>query len=491
MRTTRGGRVLGAVAMLVGAAVAPLAGPAPALAVTNPAGYVNPLVGTNDGGNVFPGADIALRHGAVEPRRTPPGTRPGPAAPGGYEYDATRIRGLQPHPHVRHGLRGRHRRHPLHAVRRRRSLTHRRATPRTRCTPADFSHADETAEPGYYQVGLDSGVNAELTATARTGSGRFTFPADKPASHAGPHRPTPRSVSTAAHGQHRPGDPHRHRLGHLRQLLRLPRPRGPTHLLHALLHRPLRPAVQATGTWQDDTLTPGLHDRDRRHRLRHRRLARRRQGLRRLRRRSSPAQAPPSTSGRHLVRQPGRRRTPTSPPRTRPARPSTRSQDAPTGAWNDQLGRDRGRRRHRPRSCTTFYTALYHALLHPNVYQRRRRRSTPGMDGKVHHVGRGHRAQYGNFSGWDVYRVPGPAADPAQPGHRLPTSRSRCSTQPSRTAASGTAGLHNASGTHVMNGDPSPAALAGIYAFGGTDFDRRGALSSLVHAAATVHRGAT
>ncbi len=35
--------------------------------------------------------------------------------------------------------------------------------------------------------------------------------------------------------------------------------------------------------------------------------------------------------------------------------------------------------------------------------------------------------------------------------------------------------LHGASGTHVMNGDPSPTALAGIHAFGGTGFDLKGA----------------
>src|SRR5262245_56616165 len=39
---------------------------------------------------------------------------------------------------------------------------------------ATFSHANETAEPGYYAVGLDSGIQVELTVTSRTGLGRFT-----------------------------------------------------------------------------------------------------------------------------------------------------------------------------------------------------------------------------------------------------------------------------------------------------------------------------
>jgi len=45
-----------------------------------------------------------------------------------------------------------------------------------------FSHASETAEPGYYAVDLaDYGVKAELTATTRVALHRYTFPAGKPA----------------------------------------------------------------------------------------------------------------------------------------------------------------------------------------------------------------------------------------------------------------------------------------------------------------------
>ncbi len=45
-----------------------------------------------------------------------------------------------------------------------------------------YSHSQETAWPGYYQVLLQRwGVNAELTATHHTGVARFTFPAGKEA----------------------------------------------------------------------------------------------------------------------------------------------------------------------------------------------------------------------------------------------------------------------------------------------------------------------
>jgi len=39
-----------------------------------------------------------------------------------------------------------------------------------------FSHANESAEPGYYQVALDNGIRAELTATERVGFHRYHFP---------------------------------------------------------------------------------------------------------------------------------------------------------------------------------------------------------------------------------------------------------------------------------------------------------------------------
>ena len=43
-----------------------------------------------------------------------------------------------------------------------------------------YSHTQETARPGYYQVMLqDYGINAELTSTSHTGMHRYTFPASK------------------------------------------------------------------------------------------------------------------------------------------------------------------------------------------------------------------------------------------------------------------------------------------------------------------------
>ncbi len=44
-----------------------------------------------------------------------------------------------------------------------------------------FSHNEESARPGYYQVKLqDNGINVELSATTHTGIHRYTYPAGKP-----------------------------------------------------------------------------------------------------------------------------------------------------------------------------------------------------------------------------------------------------------------------------------------------------------------------
>ena len=39
-----------------------------------------------------------------------------------------------------------------------------------------FSHNNESATPGYYQVKTDSGINVQLSGTQRAGSGQFTYP---------------------------------------------------------------------------------------------------------------------------------------------------------------------------------------------------------------------------------------------------------------------------------------------------------------------------
>ncbi|MBV8931926.1 MAG: glycoside hydrolase family 92 protein, partial [Kutzneria sp.] len=141
---------------LVQAAAPAAVSPAP---VADPASVVDPFIGTSNAADDFPGADVPF--GMVQwspdtPRR-PDG--------GGYEYNDSSITGF--------------------------SLTHLSGpgcgamgdVPFLLTTgavnglaTAAFSHANEQAEAGYYKVRLDSGVTTELTTTVHSGMARFTFP---------------------------------------------------------------------------------------------------------------------------------------------------------------------------------------------------------------------------------------------------------------------------------------------------------------------------
>ncbi|MFJ1968844.1 GH92 family glycosyl hydrolase [Streptomyces sp. NPDC087903] len=469
--------LLAAVLTATGATPALAAAPAaPPGLVDDPVAYVDPLIGTSNSGNVFPGAVVPSGMLSWSPENTR-GDATRTAAPGGYHYDATRIRGF--------------------------SLTHMSGTGcaggsgdipffpyagTVDTSPASdtkdavyasgFSHADETAEPGHYKVGLASGVTADLTATARTGSARFTFPADKPASllirtansevgstgSSVEIDPATRTVSGSVTSGNF--------CGYLD-----PEGRRAYYTLHftARFDRPFK----ANGTWRDDRLDPGSTTAT--------------GGTGGFAEGGRPVAG--KGAGGYVEFEPG-----SGPVNVKVGisyvsragaeanlaaeNPSYRSFDvvrkAAARAWRDRLDAIRvggGTEEER----TTFYTALYHALLHPNVISDADRRYR-GSDGEVHSVSRGHQAQYGTFSGWDQYRDqvqlltllnPRTGSDIAQSLYELARQNGGIWDR----------WLHGASGTHVMNGDPSPTALAGIHAFGGTDFDLRDALRSLERAA--------
>ncbi len=55
---------------------------------------INPFIGTTNGGNVFPGATMPFGMVQFSPEATPINPRRPIAAPGGYEFRATAIRGF-------------------------------------------------------------------------------------------------------------------------------------------------------------------------------------------------------------------------------------------------------------------------------------------------------------------------------------------------------------------------------------------------------------
>src|SRR2546423_14432553 len=146
--------------------------------VRDPASYVNPLIGGAGGGNTFPGAVVPFGMLQWSPETTR-GNSTRTSAPGGYAYDATRVRGFSLTHLSGTGCRGASGDIPFMPY-----------TGQVKSSPsadandktyaARFSHANEQASPGYYQVRLESGVNVELAATERTGSARFILPAPLP-----------------------------------------------------------------------------------------------------------------------------------------------------------------------------------------------------------------------------------------------------------------------------------------------------------------------
>ncbi|WUT00628.1 GH92 family glycosyl hydrolase [Streptomyces sp. NBC_00708] len=122
---------------------------------------VNPFIGTQNEGNTYPGASVPF--GMVQ-------LSPDTGHNTGYDYGENHIRGFSS-VHlsgVGCGLGG-----DLPTLPTTGDVTE---TDYAKYA-AEFSHDDEKASPGYYRVGLKTGIDAELTATQRTGVQRYTFPA--------------------------------------------------------------------------------------------------------------------------------------------------------------------------------------------------------------------------------------------------------------------------------------------------------------------------
>ncbi|MGW1864896.1 GH92 family glycosyl hydrolase [Streptomyces mauvecolor] len=161
-RRTRGaGIALASLALLAGVLATPAAQAAPPAGGGRLTDLVNPFIGTENEGNTYPGA--AVPFGMVQ-------LSPDTGHNTGYDHAQDHIRGFSS-VHlsgVGCGLGG-----DLPTLPTTGDITE---TDYARYA-AKFSHDTETASPGYYRVGLDSGVTAELTATTRTGVQRYTFPA--------------------------------------------------------------------------------------------------------------------------------------------------------------------------------------------------------------------------------------------------------------------------------------------------------------------------
>jgi predicted alpha-1,2-mannosidase len=127
----------------------------------------------------------------------------------------------------------------------------------------------------------------------------------------------------------------------------------------------------------------------------------------------------------------------------------------------------------------TFYTSLYRSLLHPNTFNDADGRYI-GFDGLIHAVETG-RTQYANFSDWDTYRgvaalhgllFPKQASDMAQ---SLVNDAEQSGSFPRWALANAATG--------EMSGDSVVPLIANLYAYGAKDFDTHTALRYMVNGA--------
>jgi predicted alpha-1,2-mannosidase len=466
-------------------AVATTAHASPAL-VKDPASYVDPFVGTGSGGTVvgqvdtFPGADVPF--GMLQ---WSPDTPSRPAG-GGYNFTDKDITGF--------------------------SLTHLSGPgcaiagdipvlPMTGAVPADpasamapFTHAREQAHPGYYAAQLGSGARAiqtQITVTSRTGLASFGYPRTANARlllKVGDSANGSSAATFATRGDNEV-------TGSVTSGHFCGQPDSYTVYFAARFDQPFT----SSGTWSGaDAAAVRLHPG-----------ATRLQVTGRQHPTSAPVSIHPAVSastdkakatqgsgvvaGGYLTFN-----TQDHPLLKMQVAISYVSVDGALGnlkaqarswsvktvaaqakaAWNAQLGKiSIGGGTYAQQR--TFYTALYHALLHPNLFSDADGRY-PGFDGQIHRTQPGH-AQYANYSGWDIYRSEIPLITLLDPGQAADMATSLLSDGkqggwlPKWPVAAGYTG--------VMNGDAADPILAEIEAFGGRGFDLKQAVAAAVHGA--------
>ncbi len=333
-----------------------------------------------------------------------------------------------------------------------------------------FSHKSESGAPGFYSVQLrpkgGGPIGVELTATTRTGFGRFTFPAS-------PHA----SVLINAGGSAQPDDeaavnvdPGAREISGSASsgLFCGQRPRYKVYFA-ARFARPFA----ASGTWTEGKLEPGSEA-------------------------ASDTQGPPgdpkvtARAGAYATFDTRQARTVAvrvgisfvSVAGARAAL-AAESQGHGFGAiraaarrrWDQALGKV-GVSGGSARDVRTFYTALYHALLAPRTFDDVGG-DYVGMDGAVHRA-RG-RTQYADFSGWDVYRTEIPLLALIEPRRAsdivqsLLADAEQSGCLPRWPYANGQ--------SMTMVGDSADPMIAAASAFGADHFDRSAALAAMVRGA--------
>ncbi|MFG2421354.1 lectin [Streptomyces sp. NPDC048448] len=470
--------LLAAAALAAAGLCAPASAAEKAALVTSPATVVNPFIGTSNQADDFPGADVPF--GMVQ---WSPDTPSRPSG-GGYEYNDSSITGF--------------------------SLTHIAGpgcgaagdipvlptvgTVNTGATDA-FSHANESASAGSYKVALNNQVTTELTTTTRSGMARFTFPSSSQAnlifkltgSQNGATSTQFTKVSnTEVSGQVTSG----HFCGagntysvYFDMVFDQPFTSQGASVAKTSATIPAKPGTASTNAAEKPN-KPVLHGK-----------APTATAPKAAKAGATPNAAASNgyvtfnTTANPVVQaKVGISYVSVANATANRAAENTgwdfnATRTAAQNAWNSALGKIQiaGGTAAQQQS---FYTALYHSLLHPNVISDTNGQYY-GFDGRTHTVDTGHRAAYANYSGWDIYRsqaqlealvAPQVASDTAQ---SMVDDYAQTGVFPKWSENNGE--------SYVMVGDPADAILADYYAFGARDFDTSAALADMVKQASTAN----
>jgi putative alpha-1,2-mannosidase len=505
-----------AVVSVLGIAVLPLPAVGDAYAasaatpafVMDPASLVNPLIGTSGAVDTFPGPDMPA--GMVQ---WGPDTTPDRPEGGGYEYNDNKISGFSL-THVSGpgcGVAGDLPILPVTGA----------LSGNLGSASVGFSHHDEQAGIGYYKVTDTNGVKTQLTDTTRAGLGTFTFPAGQPANllfklSGGATQVDGTRVQVVNKKEISGAIDSGHFCG-----------AGNRYTLHFDIK--FDQPFTASGTWVGSTINPSATSL---------KAGKAQQTLRAhpsgpLKEKHFTVPAAPSptvhgSGGTSLGTPspaPSADAAPRSPAASKAAQPPTTGangmyltfdtssnpsvsakvgisytndagaadnltteirnwnvdavEQANHAAWNAVLNKIQVGGGSSDQQVQ-FYTALYHALLHPNVFSDDNGQYM-GMDNQVHKLAKGQQAQYANYSGWDTYRSQTQLMAMVEPkvAGDVVTSMLNGYDQTGLLPK----WASNNGESYVMVGDPAAGIITDAYAFGARGFDTDKALAALQHEA--------
>ncbi|HUY95526.1 MAG TPA: GH92 family glycosyl hydrolase, partial [Terracidiphilus sp.] len=326
---------------------------------------------------------------------------------------------------------------------------------------AAFDHSKEEADPGYYAVTLANGVRVEITVAERAGIVRFIFPSGQPARllvNAGSSAESIRGGSRdynhnsiALDGKD--GFSAVSRAGHFCQ--------SDSHYTIYAVGRFSKPFINKA-TWQDDAVMADAKSVQGRHTGAWLDFGDVREVTLKV--------------GISFVGNDGARN---NLKKEMPDWSFDAVRARARAAWSEVLDRaavEGGTADQRK----IFYTGVYHSFLSPNVFSDEDGRYI-GFDDKIHTLAGAQKAQYANFSDWDIYRntvqwqalfFPERASDMDQ---SLVNDAQQSGQLPRWPAANDV--------TYVMGGDSPAPVIASSYAFGARNFDAETALKYMVKAA--------